>query len=400
MNVLSPRVARLSTLALLVLAAALAQVANGCESSNAGHTGAARLCTPGANVFCNCVGGKESGTKVCNDSGQSFGPCEPCLGVVEQDTEPRTEPDTSTGGGPDTAVAPDQADKCPGSAVALSAAEPFTVYGDTAALKSNYNGSGACGSAGQAKDAVHAFSAEVRGRVKLELKPGAGFDGSLYVRRGNCDGTDQVGCSETAGAGGAETVKVALNAGETLFAFVDGKETGSGTYTLIATFEEGSACGDGLADPDEICDDGNETAGDGCDANCEPEVKSAKAKTCPGQPIHVWSEPVEFAGSTASFSNASKSTCGGTSARDAVYAVVAHRGGTLHVETLNATFDVVLYARAAPCATGKELGCSSLFKGLGGEKLDIPVANGDTVYVIVDGFKTEAGEFALSLAID
>ncbi|MBM4344431.1 MAG: hypothetical protein FJ100_13765 [Deltaproteobacteria bacterium] len=377
----------------------MAAAGHGCESSGTGHAGATRLCTPGANVFCNCLGGKESGTKTCLDSGQAFGPCEPCLGLPEQDAEPRIAPDTSTGA-PDTAVAPEQSDKCPGAAAALTTGEPLTLSGDTAPLKSNYNGAAACGSAGQAKDAVHAFTASVRGRVKLELKPAAGFDGTLYVRRGSCEGTDQAACAEAGGAGVAEKAQVALNAGETVFAFVDGKDTSSGAYTLVATFEEGSACGDGLADPDEICDDGNEAAGDGCSPQCEPEPKSAKAKTCPGQPIHVWSDPVEFAGSTSTFANASKSTCGGTSARDAVYGVVAHRGGTLHVETLNATFDVVMYARAAPCATGKELGCSSLFKGQGGEKLDIPVANGDTIYVIIDGFKTEAGEFALSMAID
>lgn len=399
MNRIPQPVARALTLALLLSVVILAAIANGCESSNPGHAGAARLCTPGANVFCKCVGGQEDGTKVCLDSGQAFGPCEPCLGVGQQDTEPRVEPDTSSGQ-PDVAVTPETSDKCPGAAAPLSAAQPLVLYGDTGPLKSNYNGTGACGAAGQGKDAVHAFTADTRGRATLELKPGSGLDASLYVRRGNCEGTDQGGCSESAGAGGSESIKVAVNAGETVFVFVDGKDGSAGTYTLTATFEEGSACGDGLADPDEICDDGNEAAGDGCDAKCEPELKSPKAKTCPGQQVHVWTEPIEFAGSTATFANGSKSTCGGTSARDAVYAVVAHRGGTLHVETLNATFDIVMYARATPCATGKELACSSIYKGQGGEKLDIPVANGDTVYVIVDGFKTEAGDFALSMAID
>lgn len=387
--------------AVVALLAALSAASLACTSTAPdAHSVSNRLCTPGANVFCNCIGGKESGTKVCAPSGMEFGGCEPCLGLPEGDTEPRrTEPDASTNT-PDTVVSADQGDKCPGIANELSSSEPLTLYGNTAALKSNYAGSGACAKSGSAKDAVHALTAAERGRVTLTLKPAAGFDGTMYVKRGNCETGQQAACAEATAAGADEVLKIAVNAGETIYVVVDGKDTAAGAYTLIAMQEAGTFCGDGLPDPGELCDDGNEVAGDGCSAACLPELKSPLAKACPGQELHVWSDPAEFTGSTATFANANKSTCGGSGARDAVYAVVAHRAGTLHVSTKEAAFDVVMYARAAPCATGKELACASAFKGDGGEKMAITVAVDETVYVFVDGFKTSAGEYTLLLSID
>jgi cysteine-rich repeat protein len=47
----------------------------------------ARLCTPGAFVYCRCQD-RQEGTKLCADDGQSFGKCEPC----ESDTNP-VDPD-------------------------------------------------------------------------------------------------------------------------------------------------------------------------------------------------------------------------------------------------------------------------------------------------------------------
>ncbi|MBS2019975.1 MAG: lamin tail domain-containing protein [Deltaproteobacteria bacterium] len=76
------------------IAAALALVtmfvvAEGCTKSVA-PTARPSRCTPGNYVFCRCKDRSE-GTKLCNDDGETFGPCEGCLGGtdnVEGDPEP------------------------------------------------------------------------------------------------------------------------------------------------------------------------------------------------------------------------------------------------------------------------------------------------------------------------
>jgi len=43
-----------------------------------------------------------------------------------------------------------------------------------------------------------------------------------------------------------------------------------------------TACGNGIVTPDEVCDDSNQTSGDGCDANCTPTA-CGNAVTSPGE---------------------------------------------------------------------------------------------------------------------
>lgn len=55
-----------------------------------------RLCTPGNYVFCRCKDRSE-GTKLCNDEGDGFGPCEGCLGGFDNEPgdpepDPRDDP--------------------------------------------------------------------------------------------------------------------------------------------------------------------------------------------------------------------------------------------------------------------------------------------------------------------
>lgn len=380
------------------VALAWALAAAGCNSSPAGHAAANRLCTPGANVFCNCVGGKETGTKLCLASGQAFGPCEPCtVPLTETDTGRSTREDTS-GEGPDTQVG-DNADNCPGSASKLSSSQDLTVYGDTTTLSPNLSGSGTCQAGSAAKDAVYELTATDRGKITITLKPESGFDGMIYVRRGKCDAT-QIACGDAAPAGGTETVQVFAEAGEKLYVIVDGKGGSAGGFSLVVKQLPGTFCGDNTLNPDENCEDGNQVSGDGCSEACKPEAKSSIANLCPGLPVHVWSAPVELVGSSAASSNANKSTCGGSGAREVIYAVIAHRTGILHATIKQADFDVVMYARNEPCLTGAESGCGSLVKGNGGEKMAIPVKTGATTYVFIDGFKYANGDFTLGLLIE
>ena len=387
----------LDLLCLVAVAAVLACA--GCAADPKGHATTTKLCTPGANVFCNCVGGKEQGTKLCLATGEAFGPCEPCVGpVTEPDTGRRTREDTSTAA-PDTA-APESADKCPGAGVKLSSSEDSSILGDTSTLAPNFTGTGACAGGATAKDAVYELLATDRGKITITLKPDPGFDGMVYVRRAKCDSPDQIACGDSAAAGGAETVVVFADAGEKLYAIVDGKGSSAGGYTLTVNQLPGTFCGDNTLNPGENCEDGNQLPGDGCSPDCKPEPKSPTANLCPGQAIHVWNTPLDLVGTTATSSNANKSSCGGSGARDVVFAVVAHRTGILYATIKQADFDVVMYGRSEPCLTGAETACASLVKGNGGEKMSVPVKSGATTYVFVDGFKYASGEFTLNLAIE
>ena len=52
--------------------------------------------------------------------------------------------------------------------------------------------------------------------------------------------------------------------------------------TAVPLVVSGSRCGSGTLDPGEECDDGNQTAGDGCDPSCRVEA----CYTCSGEPSH------------------------------------------------------------------------------------------------------------------
>jgi hypothetical protein len=74
-----------------------------------------RLCTPGNYVFCRCRDGSE-GTKLCNQDGQSFQPCDACQS--SSDEVPPTPPQEDASPGDDDAQAPPDVQKPPDDAPA------------------------------------------------------------------------------------------------------------------------------------------------------------------------------------------------------------------------------------------------------------------------------------------
>jgi cysteine-rich repeat protein len=375
-----------------------------CSTSNTGaHTGSDKLCTPGSEVFCNCQGGKETGTKTCAADGKSFGACVPCTPLEELDT--RRDPDVREPDierfdpGPEDTAAAEDPEKCPGKAVALVAGKAQKLTGDTSKAKGDTAGGGACKSSSASKDLVYAVTVEEAGNLKVTLTGAGSFDATLYVRTGDCEGTSAELCSEATGPGGAETVTVALESGETAWVFVDGKQGSAGAFTLDLLLSTGPECGNGIVETGEVCDDGNKKSGDGCSAECKPDGKPLSAGTCPGQELHFWGGVVEVAGDTNAFSNTFKGSCGGSTSRDAVYQIVPHENGALTATIVTADFDQVLFARSAPCLTGPELACVSAAKGNTGETLQLPVKRDTPVWLFVDGFKYTKGTFKLKLEL-
>ena len=128
------------------------------------------------------------------------------------------------------------------------------------------------------------------------MTPLAPLDAVLYARRGDCMTGAQIGCASGAEVGGVETVQFNVIGGELYFIFADGKDS-VGSYTLDFSLEPGPFCGNGKIDqPSEVCDDGNDKAGDGCGVTCQPEGNPPNGGTCPGMPLVVRDNPVTITG--------------------------------------------------------------------------------------------------------
>jgi cysteine-rich repeat protein len=155
-----------------------------------------------------------------------------------------------------------------------------------------------------------------------------------------------------------------------VYVVVDGSNspgTGAGLFTLNVR-ESTGACGDGVLDGGETCDDGNTVAGDGCDATCNVEPINAATQTsldvCPGALIPLvdsgtgkhahLTASTGLAGLAANFGT----SCGASGAPDVVHRLHADVNGLATV-TLDAQFASAIAVRTA-CTTlaADQLSCS------------------------------------------
>ena len=167
-----------------------------------------------------------------------------------------------------------------------------------------------------------------------------------------------------------------------------------------------AVCGNMDVEPTEGCDDGNTDANDGCSASCQLEQDSCDLAT----PITQGFGTTQITGTTLSSAadlTTTSDDCGvSASAKNKVYAVTVTEGGflTAWIERAGTNFDTVLYARTTCDSDASEVLCSDSslieqnnFVG-GGEVVSFPVADGTTIYLVVDGaFSTEEGDFALNV---
>jgi cysteine-rich repeat protein len=162
------------------------------------------------------------------------------------------------------------------------------------------------------------------------------------------------------------------------------------------------SCGDGVVQNGEDCDDGNTDDTDGCNASCKLSgLTPLKTAACPGLPVHVWGgahAPTLVTKTTGSGSRSATPSCsgaGGTTsgsvAPDRVFAVVAHKSGSMKVTATEANYNSFLYASDACMPTANTtLSCANE-RGLGGdESLTFAVVAGTTYHVFVDGVGSDA----------
>lgn len=303
---------------------------------------------------------------------------------------------------------------CPGQGVTLSGAgnapRSVSFAGTTAGLGSSTLTPAACSGGGP--NAVYAVTPDVSGSLTAKLV--ATYDNATLHVRTECDISDtQLDCKEATEPLETLELTVPVTAGLPHYVVVDSSSsTYSGSYTVEVTVRPG-ACGNGILDGGEQCDDGNGANGDGCSSMCVLEAVSAAADTCPGATLALSAAAggkyagVVTASTTGLTSDYKPKTSQGScstsnSAKDAVYVVTSPIDGLLRA-TVAGTFDSMVYARTAcdaDAAAFVDLGCAGAVDGNGAETVTVPIEANVPLYLVVDGEVTAAaGTFQLAVEV-
>lgn len=163
-----------------------------------------------------------------------------------------------------------EGDLCPGVPVMIPGNTPIVVQGDNGTkdgvpLANDYK-SVACGG-GNAPELVYAVTAQTSGTLYATLVPFGSYDGVLYIR-GECEKeSSEIKCSQSA------PIAIKVAKGATVFVFVDGHMPDlSGAFKLTLYLD---ACGNGVIDGNEECDDANKLSGDTCSPECKVSCTSS-----------------------------------------------------------------------------------------------------------------------------
>src|SRR5262249_36625348 len=111
------------------------------------------------------------------------------------------------------------------------------------------------------------------------------------------------------------------------------------------------------------------------------------------------SVPLTVSGSTVGAANTvGGASCGngGSDAPDATFLYTAPFPGSYSIDTFDSDFDTVLYVRAATCS-GAELACNDDFNTMLQSQVTLPLAAGQQVVIVVDGFNMKGGNFTLHI---
>lgn len=265
-----------------------------------------------------------------------------------------------------------------------------TNNGDTTNGTSLFAGS--C-TGGGAKEQVYSFTPGVAGEVgTLTITLQSATDQGLYVRTTCGDASTQSACRDVEVGGTDEVLTMVVNGGEAITIFVDAYNPGDeGPYTMNIGFQP-AVCGDGTVTLPELCDDGNTDPGDGCAADCTPELDFV----CAGAPaLQLGANAGDTTTGTAYMSASCTSVNAG--AKENIYVFTPPSDGTLSLVLSSAT-DQGIYALTTCSDPASELGCADANVGGTDETLDVAVTNGVPVYVVVDGYFSagDAGPYTLT----
>ena len=265
---------------------------------------------------------------------------------------------TSTGGSESDSSSSDGGSDhipCPADVIPTDMGLPVTVSGSSQQQDSEFGGT--CGGGG-APDYTFEFTAPADGDYIFDTFQST-FDTVLYVLDGMCAG-EELTCDDDGLTGTNQSLaSVSLTEGQTVTVVVDAFGLSGGNITL--TVREGSVA-------------------------------------CPVEEITT--VPTAVTGQTVVATDEFFGSCGAGNAPDQGYLFTAPEDGTYTFEISNNDFDTVLYLLDGNCE-GAELICNDNLPGaLNGESgLTYPMAMGEQVTVIVDGFFEVFGNFDLNIGM-
>lgn len=240
--------------------------------------------------------------------------------------------------------------------------------------------------------AIRSFVPPSSGRLHVELTSTANLGLSLY---GPCaDDTTERRCRSV---DALDVLDLDVSSTDEVLVMVRGADPETtGDFVLRASFIP-AVCGDGQIVGQEVCDDGNQADGDGCSADCSTVDYAVVCAALPTLTLGT------NAGSTAAGAKYFDTTgsCGyvNGAGRERSYRFVAPTAGTLSLTLTQPGTDFVLAAYDG-CSKPSEttyLACSNFaFPGTN-EETTVPLAAGQLVTVIVQGFTdADAGAYQLS----
>jgi cysteine-rich repeat protein len=160
-------------------------------------------------------------------------------------------------------------------------------------------------------------------------------------------------------------------------------------------------CGNGVIEPDETCDDGNLVNGDGCSATCEPDSDPCGSVV----PVMLALGTTTLMGSTFGsdmLQPQQSNGCSNGTGPEVVYEITPLSGGVLTawLPSSGADFDSMLYFRNECDQQASQTLCNDNFNtpgNAGGEVVSSRIVANQPIYLVVDGWGGEQGDFELQL---
>jgi cysteine-rich repeat protein len=161
-------------------------------------------------------------------------------------------------------------------------------------------------------------------------------------------------------------------------------------------------CGNFSQEPDEACDDGNLTSGDGCSATCQLEGETCSSPLAVSLGLGTTILFGATTGGNDQYQPLQSNACPDGSGPERIYAVTPQANGflTVWLASQGTNFDAVAYLRNSCNDPASQILCEDNFgtaTGGGGEAFSLPAIQGTTVYVFVDGYAGLEGDYELWL---
>lgn len=236
--------------------------------------------------------------------------------------------------------------------VVAQGAFPIRVSGNTSGANDDYVPM--CASENGSDNAV-LFTAPADGEYEFSTQ-GSGIDTVLQVLAGVCEGP-VLACNDDA-VGSASSVRVPLSAGQDVTAVVDGF---------------------------------------GVDGPWELTISQIDVAACPSFELGAEPAPLSFGAGSSGGPSLLGGTCGGDAGPEVTFVWTPPESGIYTVDTLDASFDSVLYLLEGRCA-GNELICNDDFNGGLGSSFTAELPGGVPVTIVVDSLDPGGGEFTLNVS--